>query len=298
MSTRHIARSVALQVMFEIDQREAFDMPTSLVLDIIKRDILEFAPQVKDASFIKTLVEETIARRITLDDIIVRAAPDWPIDKISAIDRNILRLGLYELLFGDRSQVPPKVAIDEAIELAKTYGGETSGKFVNGVLGAIYKELGEPGKADTSKSKAPAKREDLYGAVVVGLFDDIFHVALIHDKFGYWTLPKGHHRDQGITGDESLTKTVLDEVGAEVSVHDKLGEHEYIANNPEKGKVAKHVIYKLCIAKHKKLQKVTKEGITDVKWYANDEWENLRMYDDVRPLLRSALALVKEASVV
>ena len=74
-------------------------------------------------------------------------------DKISIVDRNILRIGLTELLFGDRNQVPPKVAINEAIELAKTFGGENSGKFINGVLGAVYKEIGEPGKEQVSKKK-------------------------------------------------------------------------------------------------------------------------------------------------
>ena len=74
----------------------------------------------------------------------MRAAPEWPLERIAAIDRNILRLGLTELLFADRAQVPAKVAINEAIELAKTFGSASSGRFVNGVLGAVYIELGEP----------------------------------------------------------------------------------------------------------------------------------------------------------
>jgi hypothetical protein len=90
--------------------------------------------------------------------MIKRAAPDWPLEKIGVVDRNVLRIGLSELLFGDRTQVPPKVAIDEAIELAKTFGGETSGKFVNGVLGAIYKEMGEPEKTQTTKNKKDPKK--------------------------------------------------------------------------------------------------------------------------------------------
>src|SRR4029077_3102742 len=114
-----------------------------------------------------------LKKRKIIDEIIEASAPDWPLDKISIVDRNILRIGLYELLFGDRAQVPPKVAINEAIELAKTFGGENSSKFVNGVLGAVYKEIGEPGKDETSKKdkrdttpdhKAPIER--LGGAVV------------------------------------------------------------------------------------------------------------------------------------
>jgi len=99
------------------------------------------------------LIDQVLKKRAVIDEIIEKAAPDWPIDKISIIDRNILRIGLTELLFGDRKEVPPKVAINEAIELAKTFGGENSGKFVNGVLGAVYKEIGEPGKEQISKKK-------------------------------------------------------------------------------------------------------------------------------------------------
>ncbi len=104
---------------------------------------------------------ETVQRKQSIiDDIITKAAPEWPIEKISNVDRNILRMGLAELLFGDRDQVPPKVAINESIELAKNFGGENSGKFVNGVLGAVYKEIGEPGKDQLSKPRAPKEPEE------------------------------------------------------------------------------------------------------------------------------------------
>ena len=81
-----------------------------------------------------------------LDKIIEKSAPEWPLDQITIVDRNVLRIGLYELLFADRKEVPPKVAINEAIELAKSFGGESSSKFINGVLGTVYREIGEPGK--------------------------------------------------------------------------------------------------------------------------------------------------------
>jgi hypothetical protein len=96
-----------------------------------------------------------VAKKAEIDDIIVKAAPEWPLDKISIVDRNVLRIGLYELIFSDRDEVPAKVAINESIELAKNFGGENSGKFVNGVLGAVYKELGEPGKEAEPRKKKP-----------------------------------------------------------------------------------------------------------------------------------------------
>ena len=142
-----------MQVLYEWDFRGG--TLTDLEIEqAIARNALEFAPGVHDISFMRKLLLGILNKRPKLDDIIEKAAPDWPIDKIALIDRNILRIGLYELLFEDRTQVPAKVAINEAIELAKTYGGETSGKFINGVLGAVYKELGEPGKDETSKKKA------------------------------------------------------------------------------------------------------------------------------------------------
>ena len=83
-----------------------------------------------------------MVKKITsIDKIIAKAAPEWPIDQITIVDRNVLRIGLYELLYGNKEDVPPKVAINEAIELAKTFGGESSGKFINGVLGTVFSEI-------------------------------------------------------------------------------------------------------------------------------------------------------------
>ena len=141
MSTRHIARTLALQTLFELDMRDELGAQPELVDGIIARNSEEFGEGIKDTTFAKDIIQNAISRRITIDDIITRAAPDWPLDKIGSVDRNVLRIGLTELLFGDREQVPPKVAINEAIEMAKAFGGETSGRFVNGVLGNIYRDL-------------------------------------------------------------------------------------------------------------------------------------------------------------
>lgn len=111
-----------------------------------KRNIEEFAPGMDDPSFIYDIVEGVANRVAEIDRIIAETAPDWPLESITPVDRNILRLGVYELKFGSAPDVPPKVAINEAIELAKTFGGASSGKFVNGILGAIYKQMREPRK--------------------------------------------------------------------------------------------------------------------------------------------------------
>src|SRR3989344_6033250 len=143
MANRHLSRSIVLQTLFEWDVRK---VPDDALAPVVERNLAEFAPGLGDSDFVNSLLKTVLSKRKDLDTIIEKAAPDWPLDKISTVDRNVLRMGLAELLFSDRSEVPAKVAINEAIELAKTYGGENSGKFVNGVLGSVYKELGEPGK--------------------------------------------------------------------------------------------------------------------------------------------------------
>ena len=110
---------------------------------IIKKNTEEFGPGLEDTSLVWQIITGVVKHLFSINKIIEKAAPEWPIDQITIVDRNILRIGLYELLYADKAEVPPKVAINEAIELAKSFGGESSGKFVNGVLGTVYKELGE-----------------------------------------------------------------------------------------------------------------------------------------------------------
>jgi N utilization substance protein B len=120
--------------------------------EVLKRNILEFAPGLEDAIFAGHLMEGTLRERGTIDKLIEKCAPEWPLEQVTVIDRNILRLGIYELMFGNYDEVPPKVAINEAIELAKTFGSDSSPRFVNGVLGTIYREMGEPMKDDISEN--------------------------------------------------------------------------------------------------------------------------------------------------
>ncbi len=143
MANRHLSRSIAMQSLYEWDFKGKD--PKSLE-EIVKRNIKEFGPGMEKDGFIWQIVNGAVEHSEKIDKIIEKSAPEWPMDQITIVDRNILRIGLYELLYANREEVPPKVAINEAIEMAKTFGGESSGKFVNGVLGTIYREIGEPGK--------------------------------------------------------------------------------------------------------------------------------------------------------
>lgn len=138
MASRHLSRSIAMQSLYEWD---FYNKEKETLEKITERNIGNFGPGLESLDFIWDLVHGVEKHLPDLDKIIEKAAPEWPISQIPIVDRNVLRLGLYELLYSDKEQVPPKVAINEAIELAKTFAGKTSGKFVNGVLGTIYNEL-------------------------------------------------------------------------------------------------------------------------------------------------------------
>jgi len=146
-----------MQTLYEWDFRGKKMEELTVVLD---RNIKEFASGLEDTTFIHQLVDGTIKYLDDIDKIIEKAAPQWPLSQVAVVDRNVLRVGLFELLFGKRDEVPPKVAINEAIELAKSFGGESSGKFVNGVLGTVYREIGEPGKDDAPPAKDKEGKEE------------------------------------------------------------------------------------------------------------------------------------------
>ncbi len=149
MANRHLQRSVAMQSLFEWDFQGRHNDQSRVIL---KRNMLEFAPGLDESIFAEHLLEGTLREQDTIDKLIEKCAPEWPIEQITVMDRTILRLGIYELMFGNYDEVPPKVAINEAIELAKTFGSDASARFVNGVLGTIYREMGEPMKNDISEN--------------------------------------------------------------------------------------------------------------------------------------------------
>jgi N utilization substance protein B len=138
MASRHLSRSIVLQSFYEWD---FYGKKENSIKPIIERNIKDFGPGLEDVDFIWQLVEGISKHLADLDKIIEKAAPEWPVAQIPIIDRNVLRIGLFELLHANKQEVPPKVAINEAIELAKTFSGPTSGKFVNGVLGTVYKQM-------------------------------------------------------------------------------------------------------------------------------------------------------------
>lgn len=297
MANRHLARSTVLQSLYEWDFRSKAD---SDIVEIITRNAEEFAGEAGDLSFMKVLIASILEKKNDIDNIITKAAPDWPLDKISITDRNILRIGLYELLFADKKEVPAKVAINEAIELAKSYGGEKSGKFVNGVLGSVYREMGEPGKDEVSKKKknkahdVPFEKmpiEKLGGTIVFSRENGDVYIALVHDVFGYWTLPKGHIND-GESETAGTERAVSEEIGIPVEIKEKLGNNEYVASHPEKGKIRKQVIYYLAEAKFNPLKLDKTGGLDDANWFKLKDIINLNFYNDILPIVTKAVNIL------
>ncbi len=307
MANRHLSRSIVLQTLFEWDflPTEKKNSDTEVkIKEALNRNLKEFGPGLEDDHFVFSLIDGILKKQAVIDEIIEKAAPDWPIDKISVVDRNILRIGLYELLFGDRAQVPPKVAINEAIELAKTFGGENSSKFVNGVLGAVYKEIGEPGKEQKSKvnknnkssepvdiSKLPVER--LGGALVYTKRNDEVLFAFVHDVFGYWTLSKGKI-DEGEVVEEGTKRAIKKEIGLDIVLEEKLGENEYVATHPEKGKSLKKVMYFLGRSEYKELELEKSGGLDGARWFALAAIPELRIYNDIIPIIEKAIKIISQ----
>lgn len=301
MAQRHLSRSIVLQSLFEWDFE---GRPKDDLFVIFERNLKEFAPGSNDRFFMQNLLKLVLGKKNDLDRIIEKAAPEWPLHKIAPVDRNILRIGLAELLFSDRNEVPPKVAINEAIELAKQYGSDTSSKFVNGVLGAVYKELGEPGKNDSSKAKK--KHGDLpfdqlpvvkmAGAVVFSKHEGNTYLALVHDVFGHWTLSKGRLMENE-SEEDCLYRKIPLEIGVDIKIKEHVGSNTYSTYDPEKGKIRKEINYYLAEAPFQDLtleKKEEKGGLDDVRWFKLSDILDLNFYDDILPIITKALTRLAE----
>lgn len=149
-SNRHLGRIVALQTLYEYEFREQAEDKELQLKEVLGRNIERYQEAIDDKTFVETLVNGVLKHQSDLDEKLQPMAPGWPLDQIARVDRNVLRIGLYELLHCQKT-VPPKVAINEAVELAKAFGSDNSSKFINGVLGTAYRTLVED-SADAAAS--------------------------------------------------------------------------------------------------------------------------------------------------
>lgn len=154
-SNRHLGRIVALQTLYEQDFRLECDDTSFDLKEVLARNIDRYSETIEDKTFISNLVEGVNKYQSDLDKTLQPIAPEWPLSQIARMDRVILRMGLFELLH--EKDVPPKVVINEAVELAKSFGSENSSKFINGVLGTAFRQKEEKSAKKTTKPKTTKK---------------------------------------------------------------------------------------------------------------------------------------------
>lgn len=302
MANRHLARSVVLQVLFERDASEGA-MTLDDCYSRLKGYSQEFGARESDMTFMQELVKTAVAKQKEIDTVITKAAPEWPIEKIAAIDRNILRLGLTELLFADRAQVPAKVAINEAIELAKNFGSASSGRFVNGVLGAVYVELGEPGKNEgQGRKQGPGGQgigkmpvQHLAGAVVYAKHEGETYLAFVHDIFGHWTISKGKI-EEGEDIQAGAIREIKEEMNLDIKIVAELGVNEYTANDPDVkgGKKRKRVTYYLGESEFTDIKLGPSGGLDDAQWFPLSQVGSLNFYDDTLKIIIPAINILAQ----
>lgn len=281
MANRHLARTIVLQALFEWD----FNGQHKKAEDVLKFTQKEFAPEFDDQGFALHLLKDVVAKHKELDKLIAKFAPEWPLDQITLVDRNVLRIGIYELKFDQ--DIPPKVAINEAIELAKAFGGDASGKFVNGVLGSIYKEMISQGEKQTLVSQGI--KEVSAGGVIYRQEDDGYYFVLLLDAYGKWTFPKG-----GIKEGESLEVAVARELFEETGlknlvVKDFLGETQVKVHKPEEKPYRKLIKYFLVETRDKDIVVPKVSELLDVKWFPKHEVLNTISYDNAKDIFNMAL---------
>lgn len=291
MSNRHLSRTLAMQTLYEWD----FNHRSQKLQDLISENIKDYAGGMEDINFVDKLVRGVTKNLPQIDKVIEKYATEWPVDKITIIDRSILRIGIYEMIFepvksdksdhGPGKEVPPKVIINECIEMAKTFGGESSGKFVNGVLGAVYNDL--EGKTEDKKIE-----EISVGGIVYKSNKGQIQFALIKDAINKWTFPKGKIGDK--VEDEAIKQALSRELEEEIGIKDikilkPVGEIDVVVNPPKKEPYNKKIFYYLVETRDKDLKSENSETVKEVKWFNQDEVLDILDYENIKEVFEQAV---------
>lgn len=256
---------------------------------IVQGVFLNFAPSFNDQGFVRKIVKGVTDNLKEIDKQIIEFAVEWPLDQITIVDRNILRIGIYELLFVD--DIPPKVAINEAIEIAKAYGGESSGKFINGVLGAIFKNLPE----DKKDFKKPKKEYDQIsaGGVIYRKNNEKYSFVLILDAYDKWTFPKGKV-EKGDSFEDTAVRELREETGlTDLKIIDYLDEKEVTINNPDEEPQSKLIKYYLLESKKGYIKIPNIKELKDVRWFSKEEALERIDYPNAKKVFEKAIQILK-----
>ncbi|MDI9325490.1 MAG: transcription antitermination factor NusB [Alphaproteobacteria bacterium] len=284
--TRRDARICVVQAFYEADFLVRYDEKNiqKILERLFDEEVGNTEPYKEFALF---LIHGVVVHLKDIDTIISRLAPEWPVEKINYIDKNILRLGVFELLFGKTYDTPKKVAINEALELARAFSDEKTTRFINGVLGALYKEIGDP------ESSIPVKRvKKSVGGLTFFYDKGIIVYALVHDIFGKWTLSKDKVLPEEKL-ENAIVRVMQQELGLTVTVEEEIGYNVYIAHPPE-GSVKKEVTYFLVRTHNNEIDMKPNEGLREVRWLTREEIERLPVYKDMRALLVDGMDKAEE----
>jgi len=283
MANRHLSRTLALQTLFQWD---FYSQHKNDLLKILEYNFSEFAPEFDDKDFARELLNNVVKHLEKIDKLIIKFAPEWPLEQITLVDRNVLRIGIFELKFSQT--IPPKVAINEAIELAKTFGGDTSGKFINGVLGSIYKNMKEQGeKQDMDKNIAINQISS--GGIIFYQENNKKFYALVLDAHDKWTFPKGKVQ----TG-EDLRDTAIREIGEEIGLqniilYDKVGEIDVMVNEPNKKPIPKTINLFLGEVEKQDIKLAKTQELKDATWVAEENVLAKLDYDQAKNIFEQVL---------
>ncbi len=284
-STRHEIRTLVVQSLYASDFGGTLRDKDS-VLGTFNTLATEASPELINNQFAETIISGIVGKLDELDSIIERVAPNWPLDKLGVVERNVIRMGIFELLFGKTLNVPGRVAINEAIELAKSFAGEGGSKFVNGVLGTIFREIG--GDTETVVVKKTRRVVKSTGGLVYHVDDSgEIRFALIKDIFGKWTLSKGKLQ-QKETAQRGVTRVIQEELGLATTIDEEIGFNSYISYPPE-GPLRKEVVYFLVRARENTITLEKKDGLVDAQWFTKDEVSKLKLYKDIQEMIFDAM---------
>ena len=283
MANRHLSRTLVLQTLFQWD---FYSKDEKILFEILERNFSEFAPEFDDKDFSRDLLENIIKNIDAINKLIVEFAPEWPLEQITLVDRNVLRIGIFELKFSD--SIPPKVAINESIELAKTFGGDASGKFINGVLGSIYKKMQENGEKQDMEKKM-GEPQISAGGIIFYKENDKRYYALILDAYDKWTFPKGKAEK-----DEDLRDTAIREIKEEIGIdnitlYDKIGEIEVVVNEPKKKPVPKTIHLFLGETEKQDLKMADAPEIKQAVWVEEKDVMNKLSYEQAKEIFQHVL---------
>ncbi len=264
------------------------------------------ASKVDRPTYIETMYLEIVKKIPLVDQVIERAAPKFPITEMNKVDKCILRIAIYELIFGDHKETPPKAAISEGVELARAFSGFKSRKFINGVLATVYTELGLPEipKVDrTPEERLQHKKEreenmpieEKVGGMIISVNEGVIHTLLVYDMFGFWTFSKGD-KQEGETNEEAVARAIKLECGVDIVPTRKIGFHEYVAYYPDRGSVKKQANYFLCVASNMKTPTLdgASNGIRAIRWFSIDDAKDLRMYEDIIKMMNTTVDSIQK----